>query len=282
MRPARRTSMAVDARLSALMERRAIVCRLTPERALQTLDEAEAFLRERGMLTLSPDCSLPSLFGACHEEPYRAGSHGFGTWPKTKWRWSFELRERPGVHILKIHRGKGLYLTEQIAGLADPLCRAALVAAEAGELGSEARRLVRHLAAVGPAMLDDLKEQLILSAASLRSARTRLERVGAVVSRDVVLGEDGDRQSSELARWDQLSPAPPHDDDSQGSQGSGGNVIEELVVAGVRAAVVAPEAEVGRWFSWDVPQETIAQLVEAGYLVRPAPGWLACESDSPG
>jgi hypothetical protein len=249
---------------------------LTPERALQTLDEAEAFLRERGMLTLSPDCSLPSLFGACHEEPYRAGSHGFGSWPKTKWRWSFELRERLGVRILKIHKGKGLYLTEQIAGLVDPLCRASLVAAEAGELGPEAQRLVRHLAAVGPAQLDDLKEQLILSAASLRSARARLERVGAVVSRDVVLGEGGDRQSSELARWDQLSPAPPHSSSSRGSRGDG---IEELVVAGVHAAVVAPEAEVGRWFSWDVPQETIARLVDTGRLVCPAPGWLACESD---
>lgn len=278
MRPARRTSTAVDARLSALMERRAIACRLTPEQALQTLDEAEAFLRDRGMLTLSPDCSLPSLFGACHEEPYRAGSQGFGLWPKTKWRWSFELRERPGVRILKIHRGKGLYLTEHIAGLVDPLCRAALVAAEAGELGPEAQRLVRHLAAVGPTVLDDLKEQLILSAASLRSARARLERVGAVVSRDVTLGEDGDRQSSELARWDQLFPAPPHGSGGRASRGG----IEELVMAGVRAAVVAPEAEVGRWFSWDVPHETIARLVDAGRLVRVSAGWLACESDSPG
>jgi hypothetical protein len=275
-------STAADARLSTLIERRAIVCRLTPERALQTLDEAEAFLRDRGMLTLTPDCSLPSLFGACHEEPYRAGSHGFGSWPKTKWRWSFELRERPGVRILKIHKGKGLYLTEQIAGLVDPLCQAALMAAEAGELGPEARRLVRHLAAVGPALLDDLKDQLVLSAASLRSLRARLERVGAVVSRDVVLGEDGDRQSSELARCDQLSPAPPHGSGSRGSRGSRGGGIEELVVAGVRAAVVAPETEVGRWFSWDVPQETIARLVDTGRLVRPAPGWLACQSDSPG
>jgi hypothetical protein len=34
--------------LEQLRERRERDCRLTPDRALQTLDEADAFLRERG------------------------------------------------------------------------------------------------------------------------------------------------------------------------------------------------------------------------------------------
>src|SRR5919197_5548610 len=103
-----------------LQERRAFECRLTPERALASLDEAEEFLRDRGMLTRTADSSLPSLFGACHEEPYEAEAGGFGEWPRTKYQWSFELAEREGVYAPKIHRGKTLYLSEDVARLVDP------------------------------------------------------------------------------------------------------------------------------------------------------------------
>jgi hypothetical protein len=52
--------------LDELRERRVFECRLTPDRALATLDEAEAFLLDRGLLTRTADSALPSLFGACH------------------------------------------------------------------------------------------------------------------------------------------------------------------------------------------------------------------------
>jgi hypothetical protein len=266
MRQTRQASASTSAQLAALMERRDALCRLVPERALDSLDDAEAFLRDRGMLTLMPDCGLPSLFGACHEEPYRAGGHGFASWPMTKWPWSFALRERPGVYVLKIHRGKGLYVTAETAQLVDPLCREALTAAETGEYGPEAERLLRHLAATGPALLEDLKDQLVLSAASLRSVRAPLERVGALVSHEVALGEDGERQSSELFRWDQVFPVPP-------ASVPGG--LEELFVAGVRAAVVAPEDEARHWFSWGVSPEMVERLIAEGRLLRLAPGLLA-------
>src|SRR5215472_13421275 len=89
---------------------RAAECRLTPDRALQTLDEAAAFLQDRGMLTRFADCALPSLFGACHEEPGRAGGRGFDLWPKTKWIWSFQVAHGPGALLTKLHRGKSLFL----------------------------------------------------------------------------------------------------------------------------------------------------------------------------
>ena len=38
--------------LADLEERRAYECRLTPGRALETLDEAEEFLRDRGLLKI--------------------------------------------------------------------------------------------------------------------------------------------------------------------------------------------------------------------------------------
>jgi hypothetical protein len=53
--------------LAELEERRARECRLTPVRALETLDDAEEFLRDRGLLTRTGDSALPSLFEACHE-----------------------------------------------------------------------------------------------------------------------------------------------------------------------------------------------------------------------
>jgi len=251
--------------LPELRRRRDEVCRLVPTRALETLDEAEGFLRDRGLLTRLPDCSFPSLFGACHEEPYRPGSRGFGLWPRTKWPWAFELAGRPGVHVLGIHRGKGLYVTEEIAALVDPLAREDLARIEGGSLGPEAARVVAHLAAAGPSLLEDLREEIGIDA---RRLRPKLERHAAVVARAVVTDKGN---TSELARWDQVFPTP--------ARGGG---LGDLIVAGVRAAVVAPEDEVSSWFSWRVLGSLLDDLVDDGRLLRPEPGWIsAAETASP-
>ena len=70
--------------IEELRRRRAFECRLTPDRALQTLDEAQEFLLDRGLLTRTADSALPSLFAACHEEPYAPESPGFGQWPRQR------------------------------------------------------------------------------------------------------------------------------------------------------------------------------------------------------
>jgi hypothetical protein len=233
----------------ALLRQREAECRLTPDRALASLDEAEAFLRDRGLLTLMPDCHLPSLFGACHEEPYKPGSRGFGLWPRTKYPWGVELAGR--CVRTKLHRGKGLFLSDELVGVVDPLCREELARAEEGALGPEAQRALERLALLGPA----LPEELDLD----RRTRERLERVGAVVSRSVVI--EPHEHTSELLRWDQVRPDP-----------SVGGGLDELVLAGVRAAVFAPEREVDGWFSW---RADVARLVDEGRLGRPAPGWVA-------
>src|SRR5260370_33429001 len=94
-------------------EQRGYECRLTPDRALATIDEADAFLRDRGLLTRTADSALPSLYEACHEQPYKPGSPGFATWPATKWPWFGELGR---THlVLKVHRGKHLLVTEEVA-----------------------------------------------------------------------------------------------------------------------------------------------------------------------
>lgn len=222
------------------MPDREFLLRLTPDRAIESIDEAEEFLRERGLLTLTPSCSLPSLFGACHEPPYKEGSRGFGSWPRTKWPWGFELRAQPGVLWTKLLRGQGLFLSDETARLADPLCRGELARADAGEHGDDARRLVEHLRH-GPALLEDLRDELGLD---IRPARARLERVGAVVSHDVV-GE-GHTNTSELLRWDHARPEP------------GLGSLDDLIVAAVRAAVEAPEREVRSWFVWKPDTDRLA------------------------
>lgn len=255
--------------LQELLRRRDEQCRLTPERALQTLDEAAQFLDDRGLLTLMPDSSLPSLFGACHEEPYSPGGRGFGSWPKTKWWWGAALAGRPGVLSLRIHRGKGLFVSTGTAGIIASLCAEELDRAGRGELGHEARRLVEHLADAGPSAVAELKDELGLDTKGLRRVRDRLERVGAVVSRDLRVEtlKGGHLHTSELLRWDQLDQV-----DQAAETG-----LAALLVAAVRAAVVASEREARRWFSWELSPEFIDELVAARRVSRPAPGWLAVD-----
>ena len=246
-------------RLAELEQRRAYECRLTPDRALETLDEAEEFLRDRGLVTRTRDCALPSLFEACHEEPYARDSPGFGQWPATKFPWFGQLGAR-GHLILAIHRGKSLLVTDEVAALLDPICRAELGRMEAEDEGWA--RLLRHLADAGPSELEDLQTELNLTPKELRSLRSPLEHCGAIVSRSVVYDEPH-RHTSLLLRWDQAHPEP-------GAEGDPRRALGDLVCAGIRAAVVAPERELARWFSWRWywDDDLVDDLVAAWGLVR--------------
>jgi hypothetical protein len=248
--------------LDDLRRRRDFECRLTPDRALQTLDEAEAFLRSRGLLTRTADSSLPSLYEACHEEAYRPGSPGFAEWPRTKWPWFGKLGDR-GYLILAVHRGKNLVVTDGIATLLDPICRAEIKRMRAAD--PDWRRLLDHLADVGPSNLEDLRVELELKPKELKLLRSPLERCGAIVSRSLeVTTGAGPVHSSELARWDQVYSGP----------GDGcihlHHSLQELLHASVRAAVVAREDELRRWFSWQWywDETLVDELVLDGRLVR--------------
>ncbi len=225
--------------LAELQERRAVECRLTPDRALGTLAEAETFLRDRGLLTRTADSALPSLFEACHEEPYAREKPGFGQWPATKFPWFGELGAR-GHLVLAIHRGKSLLVTEGIAAVLDPIRRAELTRMEAADPGWA--RLLRHLADAGPSELEDLQTELSLTPKELKQLRHPLERCGAIVARALIY-EEPHRHTSVLARWDQVRP-------SAGGEEGPRRAFGDLICAGVRAAVVAPEQELRRWFSW--------------------------------
>jgi hypothetical protein len=228
--------------LAELAERRAFECRLTPDRALATLADAESFLENRGLLTRTPDCALPSLYEACHEDAYRPGGQGFATWPATKWPWYGELAAR-GYCSAAIHRGKNLLATAEVARLLDPICRAEIARMRAADDGW--RRLLDHLAAGGPASIDDLRDELALKRQELKALRAPLERCGAIVSRSMVMtAGEAHAQSTELALWHQACP------DAGESDADPRRALQGLVAAAVRAAVVAPERELRRWFSW--------------------------------
>jgi hypothetical protein len=260
-----------DTAVEELQKRRAYLCRLTPDRALESPQEALAFLGDRGMLTRTADSALPSLFEACHEEPYAPGSRGFGSWPATKYPWYFELAERPDVHELKVHNGKSILLTDESLALVDSICRSELARME-GE--AESVRVLSHLAAAGPSTLADLQTELGLKPRELKSLRAPLERCGAVLSRNlrVQLPEGGHAHTSELIRYDHAYPEP---------RGKGG--LEELVIAAVRAAVVAPEPEILRkWFSWRwlFDEHLVDRLVSEGRLERIEPGWVTAPASA--
>jgi hypothetical protein len=246
-----------------LEARRAYLCRLTPDRALESLDEAVDFLRDRGLVTRTADCSLPSLFEACHEEPYAPGRAGFGRWPRTKWRWSFALTEQPGVYALKIHhRAKTLFVSEETARLVDPIVRTELERLE--REGEDWALVLRHLDDAGPSTADDLKTELGLKPKELKAILYPLELCGAVLRRGV--------EPMELVRWDQVFPIPA----------AGDGRLDELVVAGVRAAVLATEREIPRWFAWRWRFEPglVDRLVSEGRLERPGPGWVTAPASA--
>src|SRR6266511_1936187 len=221
--------------LDDLQGRRANDCRLTPDRALQSLDEAEAFLRDRGLLTRTTDSALPSLYDACHEEAYKPGSGGFGEGPRTKWPWFGELAER-GHLVVAVHRGKNLLVTDEVAAVLDPICRAEIERMRAAD--PEWDRVLDHLAVAGPSNIEDLYVELGLEPKDLKRLR------------------------SPLVRCDDVHSGPGDGDVRQS--------FHELLLAAVRAAVVAPERELKRWFSWQWYWDAtlVEDLVRDGRLRR--------------
>src|SRR5262249_61947452 len=129
----------------------------------------------RGLLTRTAVSALPSLFEACHEEPYAAGKPGFGQWPRTKFPWFGELGAR-GRLTLAVHGGKSLLVTDATARLLDPLCHAELER-RAGD------PLLEHLEAAGPSEVGELQREPGLTTPGPTRPRAPLERCRAGAAR---------------------------------------------------------------------------------------------------
>jgi len=255
--------------LADFERRRVEACRLHPSLALGDLDDAEAFLHDRGLLTLTPCCSLPSLFGACHEAPHSPGKRGFGQYPKTRWWWGGALAEIPGVTATKLHQGKTLYLSPRLVELVDPLCRNELRRAAAGDLGSQAARMVDHLESAGPSMTEDLKVELDLRANEYQRVRRTLEGCGAVISRSITVEtkSGGHSHASLIARWDQVIPAPKRIHEVS-------EVATALFVAVVVSAILIPEREARHALKWTASQEVVDRCLDEALVSRVSPEML--------
>ena len=191
--------------LAALRDRRAFKCRLYPRPGAGSLDEADLFLRGRGVLTRTADCALPSLYEACHEDPYQPGRPGFATWPATKWPWFGALAERGYLGRSRPPRQEPAGIRSG-ARLLDPICRAEIARMRGEDRGWA--RLLDHLATAGPSTVEDLRAELGLKRQELNALRAPLQRRGAIVARSPMM--TGDREhshASELLRWDQAYPS---------------------------------------------------------------------------
>ena len=135
------------------------------------------------------------------------------------------------------------------------------------------RRLLDHLARVGPSTTEDLRTELSLKRQELKALRSPLERCGVIVARSAAMtaGRDDDGGGEGTART-ASSPAGirPIRARPRSAGADPPEALADLVVAAVRAAVLAPEPELRRWFSWPWywPDTLVDDLVLAGRLRR--------------
>ena len=142
--------------LTELQERRAHECRLTPDRALETLDDAAAFLRDRGLLDADDRLRAAEPARGVPRGALQPGRGRFRRVAATKWPWGFALARRDDVYAVKIHRGKTLFLAAEAAALADPICRAEIARMEAED--ERWALLLRHLGNMGPSLAEGRPE----------------------------------------------------------------------------------------------------------------------------
>jgi hypothetical protein len=254
------------------MRRRERDCRLSPDGWLISLDDARSFLADRGLLSITPSCWLPSIFGACAPNPDPT-ARGFGAMPADKWWWPGALAEMPGVRRTKLLRGKVLLMEDDLFKAVAPLCVLELDRAEQGAYGTDAQLLVAYLDQQGPGIVAQVKDALGFPSRSLARVRHQLEAVGAVISEDIELpaANGGHLHTSRLMRADQAVRG-------SGQAVDGALAHRRLLSAGVQAAVLATREEVAGWFAWPAA-DVIDGLLADATLREPAPGWLALTSD---
>ncbi len=188
-----------------LLARRAYECRLTPDRALETLEDAEGFLQDRGLLTRTADSRAAEPVRRVPRGAVRARQAGVR---------AVAADEVPVVRAARrarLSRPRDPSRQEPARhrrdGTADRPDRPRRARAAWRRKTPRGARLLRHLADAGPSELEDLQLELELKPKELKLLRSPLERCAAIVSRSIVY-EEPHRHTSVLSRWDQLYPEP--------------------------------------------------------------------------
>jgi hypothetical protein len=167
---------------------RAHVHRLTPDRALHTVDEAVRFIREVGVALWSPDPYLPSLFGAAQGRPYKPGVGGFGNWPAHAWWWDRKIAEFPDIMTFKLVQGRTTFAAKATWPAIDAAVRGRppeIFDAFTRDLIAELRRR----GATPGRELQILQRPGRANAKLLRKARNVLERRGLLIAKPIVHGD---------------------------------------------------------------------------------------------
>ena len=245
--------------LTELQERRAFQCRLMPGRALRSLEEADAFLRDRGLLDAHGGLRVAELVLGVPRGSVQARQPGFRHVASDE----MAVVRRAGRARLPGHRDPRQEPARDRRGVHAPPdlpCGDRTHARCGPRLGRSCwtirrRGTIQH------------RRRQVRPSGSRAGAEVAAGTAGAV-RRDHRALAAGDRRgtpaSSELVRWDQAYPG------TGGTDANPGQALKDLLAAGVRAEVVAPEPELRRWFPWQWywTDTLVDDLIRQGRLRR--------------
>ncbi len=226
---------------------RAYLHRLTPDRALNTVEEAARFVREIGVVLLSPYRYLPSLFAAAQGQPFKPGFGGFGQWPAHAWWWDREISALPDVVTLKLIRGRTTFAASKAWPAIDAAVRGR-IPEKFGEFECDLIAELQERGATPSRELNLVRGYGRAGTKRLQKARDTLERRALLLSRPIIHGDH--LHDSLLELWETRFPEPM-------SEARG---IEPLLLTCLQvSAGPVPVEEVFAWIAW--PKNQLQSLI---------------------
>ncbi len=242
--------------------------RLEPPRPLRDPRAAAGFVKERLITMATGRSSLPLLTEAI------AGRHLAGSWmahPEVYRIYRILGRlEKYGVVEAPLVLGKQVVMDASLGPAVDRIASDPDRCSSArSQLPPLARKLLDRVEAAGRARMD----RWGIPTVQARRARSRLERELLVASSDI--HTEGGYHSSIVTPW--RASAFSKQFSTQAARLTLDEAQDQVLLAAVRSAVVAPEREVRRWFVFGAGR--IEALLNQGKLTRLAVKggpWLTC------
>ena len=242
--------------------------RLDPPRPIRNLRVALAFIKERRIVLSTGRSSLPMLAEVI------AGRHLRGSWMANPEVYQiYELLKRiyrhPDVLSASIVLGKDTLIHESLGPAveriaSDPERRRVALAA----LPPLARRLLNEVERAGEVRMD----RWSASTKPAREARLRLERDLLAISRE--LHTERGYHTAVVLPWRRSKSSTYYR--VKARRLTYDRAVDEVMVAAIHSAVIAPEREVRRWFQFG--RNRLDTMIQRGTLARLGTGrqtWLA-------
>ncbi len=237
--------------------------RLRPGLRLQTLSEIQAYVRDRGIVSVFGGNELPSIISAILGREWKPTGKGFTSWKD--W-WSLKISGQSAGHALgqleraedilstRIFRESKTLVSERLWPVLDPIVKHYGEFAANHEIFSELEwKILGLLEDKGPTRTDHLRSQLDLEGKQFTSrfhrALSRLEAYG------LILGYEDPKPERHLHAniwqlWTQKVRVGR-------SPSSYQEALVDLLENTINACILAPIKERGKWFQWN------GRLVEA-------------------